>query len=339
MGSFHCIPSGCAEVVYQEYEGGKIRWQYPGENWREIQGDDYTLETISDTTLNTAYQLVYLSPIIRSGVLQGWSNESVWSTPFNFNGIENFVLQVNWKGNTFDQVNNIHSTFSNGDPGASNRIATYSIKITSQGVTTVRNLSPTFGIWLIRFEPKNINPKPTRCVFKVFRNGAVVHSETRNVCPEVEKIPCSLSDAHKSIEIKKLPYLEKVEVVPFAYSVFRQPGLSPAPIPIPQADPIPPECLNVYKNAIFVIPPNPDALNNPNAIPFDSFITQICSAPSCPPPEYQVICDCNYQNPCEPCPDGTCPIECNGVVCCYNDYGVSIKEISLSDYCGGTNEL
>ena len=167
-----------------------------------------------------------------------------------------------------------------------------------------------------------------QCEFKVFKNGQIVHQETRAVCPEVEKIPCKLSDVRHSIEIKKLPYLEKVEVVPYAYSAYKLPGV---PAPIVQADQIPAECLNIYNNAIYVIPPSGQGIY-PNGTPFDSFITQICSAPGCLPPEYQVICDCNN---CQSCPDGTCPIECNNHICCYNDYGVSVAQIPKSNYCGG----
>jgi hypothetical protein len=167
------------------------------------------------------------------------------------------------------------------------------------------------------------------CIFKVFKNGAIVHTETRTVCPEVEKIPCKLSDINHSIEIKKLPYLEKVEVVPYAYSAYKLPGVT---APIVQADKIPAECLNIYNNAIYVIPPSGIGIYS-NATPFDSFVAQICSAPGCPPPEYQVICDCQ----CQTCPGDTCPIECGDRICCYNDYGVSVQSIPKSDYCGGAS--
>ncbi len=112
-------------------------------------------------------------------------------------------------------------------------------------------------------------------------------------------------------------------------SAYKLPG---NPAPIVQIDPIPSNCLNVYNNAIFVIPPPIDALKDPDAVPFDSFVDQICSAPGCPPPEYQVLCDsCD----CENCPPGTRAVTCNGVVCCYGSDGKAVKEIAPEDYCGG----
>ncbi|HEY9772117.1 MAG TPA: hypothetical protein V6C71_27035 [Coleofasciculaceae cyanobacterium] len=43
MGNWHCIPSGCAEVVYQEYLPPSVRWRYGSEPWQEIDGDDYSI--------------------------------------------------------------------------------------------------------------------------------------------------------------------------------------------------------------------------------------------------------------------------------------------------------
>ena len=71
----------------------------------------------------------------------------------------------------------------------------------------------------------------------------------------------------------------------------------------------------------------------PGAVNPYVFIAQISSAPNCPPPEYTVICDCAM---CESCPDGTCPVECNGHICCYDTTtGVAVKEIPIDEYCGG----
>ena len=43
MGNWHCIPSSCAEVVYQEYLPPVVRWRYPDEDWQEIKADNFTL--------------------------------------------------------------------------------------------------------------------------------------------------------------------------------------------------------------------------------------------------------------------------------------------------------
>ncbi|NJL53497.1 MAG: hypothetical protein HC930_17425 [Hydrococcus sp. SU_1_0] len=172
---------------------------------------------------------------------------------------------------------------------------------------------------------------PDNCgdwTFTITKNGKSVHQESRSVKPEVQKIPCQLSDVSKQIEIEKFPYLERVEVIPWAYQNF---GANV------YRNNIPSNCLNIYKGHTTAIIPLPGGIPTPSNSSIDQdysygFITQICSAPGCPPPEYDVICDCNN---CESCPGDTCGIECNGVICCYNDYGTSIKEIAKSNYCGG----
>lgn len=312
MGNWHCIPSSCAEVVYQEYEPPKIRWRYSNEAWQEIIGaDDYSIQV--DTPNFTGGQC----QTSLYGVFGAWDGQDrvqILYVPGKITKVECAVVGNNYQIKV--RTTNNSNVYSAGN---------YHVyPINPVGTTKVLPMAGNLD---------NCGNKPTSCLFKVTKNGAIVYQETREFCPEIKKIPCKLSDVRHSIEIKKLPYLEKVEVVPYQYSASRQPGLSPAPIPIPQADPIPSECLNIYNNAIYVIPPNPNALRLPNATPFDSFVTQICSYPGCPPPEYQVICDCQ----CQTCPGDTCPIECDDHVCCYNDYGVSVAQIPKANYCGGNS--
>ncbi|MEO0011711.1 MAG: hypothetical protein RLZZ535_100 [Cyanobacteriota bacterium] len=48
MGNWHCVPSSCAEVVYQEYLPPTIRWRYGNEAWQEIQGAlNYSTQVIT----------------------------------------------------------------------------------------------------------------------------------------------------------------------------------------------------------------------------------------------------------------------------------------------------
>jgi hypothetical protein len=336
MGNWHCISSSCATVHYREYLGGKIRWRYGAEPWQEIAGDDYTTEVVPDLAANTTYQLVYRLGINPSnGQPQQWSTtESILSGQHQFNGIESWFIRIVWNSTTYNRYppQALFSFFTengNVQPNAGLRSANYSLIVQSQGQQIIKNLGNyTSPLWFIRLQAVDPAKRKTNCIFKVRKNGNVVYTETRAVCPEVQKIPCQLSTIEKQIEIQKIPYLEKVEVVPYQYSAYKFPNLIP---PIVQTDPIPSECLNIYNNAIFVIPPSGQGIY-PNAKPFNSFIAQICSAPGCPPPEYQVICDCNN---CESCPDGTCVVECEGQICCYGSDGVSVKSIALENYCGG----
>jgi hypothetical protein len=335
MGNWHCISSSCATVHYREYLGGKIRWRYGAEPWQEIAGDDYTTEVKPSYTRDTYYNYLYRRPVGVANNNLVWSNDIVWAGSIRFNGIQSFRLKIIHKGKTFYCPNNKYDTTVRdkdgnigSDPIFNQRTADYYIEVVSQGVTTTIFRGSDGGQWAIGFVAADGVPIPTVCLFKIFKKGVVVYTETRAVCPEVQKIPCQLSTIEKQIEIQKIPYLEKVEVVPYQYSAYKFPNLIP---PIVQTDPIPSECLNIYNNAIFVIPPSGQGIY-PNAKPFNSFIAQICSAPGCPPPEYQVICDCNN---CESCPDGTCAVECEGQICCYGSNGVSVKSIALENYCGG----
>jgi hypothetical protein len=335
MGNWHCIPSSCVEVVYQTYEPPKIRWRYPGFAWQEIIGaDDYTI-TQPQGQCNTGYLLKgryesahrnFCRQIIK------WYSLPNQPIPGKIIGFEERIISGVNKWVILYQL-----------PGFNQPIQAYTQLIDEFfGYFIIQNKDAcssgggqgygwTGGFFSID-SIKRADNQPDNCgdcVFIVTKNGQVVHTETRAVCPEVQKIPCKLSDVRHSIEIKKLPLLEKVEVVPYQYSAYKLPGV---PAPIVQADKIPAECLNIYNNAIYVIPPSGEGIY-PDATPFDSFVTQICSASGCPPPEYQVICDCNS---CESCPDGTCAVECDGQICCYDSDGVSVKQIATSNYCGVT---
>lgn len=352
MGNWHCVPSGCAEVVYQEYLPPVVRWRYPEEEWREIKADDYsfTEKTICPGVPHVFY---YRNAIINTFqcTLTGWSNEFIrsgWlgstSPPFtNFRLYSGNIL-IAYAATPEDWAGNIEkpfwsywrsSTFFCGENVPNHGTGRFFLYCDSAvGKDHLILNSTSRGILPYGFQPDpnaNLSPCQNSCVFKITKNGQTVHTETRSVCPEVEKIPCRLSDQPKKIEIEKIPYLERVEVVPYAYSAYRLPGL---PAPIAQADPIPDECLNIYNNAIYVVPPNPEALNNPDSTPFDTFIAQICSAPGCPPPEYGVLCD-DQCFECTECPPGTHPITCDDTVCCYGDDGRVVLEIPKFDYCGG----
>jgi hypothetical protein len=308
MGNWHCISSSCATVYYREYEPPKVRWQYPNEPWQEIKGDDYSVET--------------KVPNFTGGQCEGgYRVHCRWDgIPKASCFIEGKITSVKCVVTKFDRFVDGYGVVVTNDKGRTVVSTNYSGSLQNPNSNVVE-IEP-YGA------ANNCGNPPTACVFKVLKKGQVVHTETRTVCPEVQKIPCKLSSLGHSIEIKKLPYLEKVEVVPYQYSAYRSPSV---PAPIVQADKIPAECLNIYNNAIYVIPPSGQGIY-PNGTPFDSFVAQICSAPGCPPPEYQVICDCDS---CESCPDGTCAVECDQQICCYDTAtGKAIKTIAVANYCG-----
>jgi hypothetical protein len=318
MGNWHCIPSSCVEVVYQTYEPPKIRWRYPGFAWQEIIGaDDYTI-TQPQGQCNTGYLLKgryesahrnFCRQIIK------WYSLPNQPIPGKIIGFEERIISGVNKWVILYQL-----------PGFNQPIQAYTQLIDEffgyfiiqnkdacnsgggQGYGWTRGFFSIDSIKRADNQPDNCSD----CVFIVTKNGQVVHTETRAVCPEVEKIPCKLSDVRHSIEIKKLPLLEKVEVTDYGYLV-------PLDlVPIPGIDPlyaIPEQCLNIYKSWIFTTTPTDIVDYDQYTTANRNYIAQICSAPGCPPPEYQVICDCNS---CESCPSGTCAVECDGQICCYD---------------------
>lgn len=142
-----------------------------------------------------------------------------------------------------------------------------------------------------------------------------------------------MSKEQKVIKIKKIPFLERVEVVNYGYDVrlgFAIDGPKDYGFLLVK-DNIPDECLNIYKNNIASTIPNNFFQIANTAENNYQLIAQICSAPDCLPPQYNVECDCDRN--CEECPPGTCPLSCDDRICCYDDYGKSIKEILIDNYC------
>lgn len=335
VGNWYCVPSSCGRVVYREYLPPVVRWRYPGEAWQEIEGDDFTIVEELDLSLNTNYQIIAHTPLtVTNGQQQQWNTtDTVYSSQIQANGIEDWYLKIFWnKTNSFYYRYPPTAYFScfseNGNqaPSASQRSATFDLVYKTQGTWITKRLATTNALWLIRIEPVNPNLRKTICNLTITNNGQIVYEETRSVCPEVEQLPCRLSDEIKQITIEKIPYLERIEVIDYAYQNF---GLN-----VLRRD-IPNECLNIYNNLTTSIIPLPGGIPTPSNNPIDQdydygFIQQICSASNCPPPAYQVICDCN----CESCPKDTCPVECGDHICCYDDNGIAVKSIPIDNYCG-----
>jgi hypothetical protein len=96
MGNWHCVPSSCAEVVYQEYLPPVVRWRYPGENWQEIEADDYSLAQIQQPCPGQPHELNYG----RQNVLN--PRESCTRTDITI-----FAPRRSWTGNTNAPFSNL----------------------------------------------------------------------------------------------------------------------------------------------------------------------------------------------------------------------------------------
>lgn len=359
MGNWHCIDSSCAEVVYREYLPPSIRWKYDNEPWQEIEGDDYTLDVSGkyDTKSNLAYTFRAKAVCSGSSPPEGTAP----TVPRQF--VTGEVITVYTTG-TYDgfiynaeKINNgtnanvliTHLARSGG-----NLTTGYCEKKTlelplyarnkSGASVRVKNVSGSFkepyvtgSLFDIEFIPvvdrtvrTCINPINNDCTFTITKNGQVVYKQFRSSCPQVEKLFCRLSDQKHVIQIGKLPYLERIEI---RNQSIEEIYLPPAEFPILDVQSLPNQCLNVYRTYITAPPFLSDYVALPGVINPYKFITQICSAPGCPPPEYQVICDCVDE--CESCPEGTRAVICDDIVCCYDHDGKSVLNISLNNYCGG----
>ena len=306
MGNFHCVPNGCGRVVYREYLPSQVRYRARGENWQYVDGDSY--ELIEDDwnggrDPNKSYSLKYMT----HGAIYYSSKPAQVVLPIS-------DVRVVVGGQI---INGYYVADGRG-------ISTEVFDATSQwkGWLYVTRGRP---YEFLEFVPSDGSTENPYCTLTITKGNREIFKKTFEECPQVEKLPCRLSDEVKEIKIDKLPWLERIEVVPYFYGHF---GLNVYQSKIPD------ECLNIYKNLTTTVIPQFANFPTPsNASPATyGFVAQICSTPGCPPPEYNVICDCD----CEKCPDNTCPVECDGVVCCYDPQGKSIKSIPIENYCGGT---
>lgn len=309
MGSFHCIPEGCGRVIYQKYLPPVIRWRYPGEDWIEFIGHNYSYTFTEDCPVDY-YLVEFWYDYYESGDL--WQTNRYFRFPNLFYG-----KIINVQGNAFSGVYYTHVAVHYIDENGNQQIKRDFI-----------NTSPTSNYVVTDW--KLVKPPDVECdcIFKVYQDGEIVHQSTRDVCPEVEQLPCRLDDVIKEIKIEKIPYLQRIEV--------RNQGIDYLPLPTPllRPYPLPEECLNIYKTLVTAPPFLQDGVVLPDAFNIYQFVKQICSASGCPPPKYQVLCDCD----CEKYPNGTCPVPCGNHICCYDtSTGKAVKEIPIDKYCGSKN--
>jgi len=333
MGSFYCIPSGCAQIFYREYRSGRLEYQYPNEPKQVIKGNNLTYTTQTTPPpyygggCNKIYAVQYQLAVISNGVFIGWT--SVFNGAFlvgNDGPVSDVRLFI--QGVDYGIYEHYWFRFAGIPPEfPGNRTRPYSVVAKNKfgQDKAFLNITASSGFKLLGFIPSDgssnegCNP-PGTCTFKVFQAGTQIFSRTDTVCPTVEQFPPTLDEKSKSVIVSKFPYLERVEVVDYGYEQF---GLN-----LFRSD-IPDNCLNIYVNGVTAFIP-PPVLPVPYVAGNYNFITQICSDDGSPPPEYEVICDCE----CKSCPPNTCAVFCEDVVCCYDENGTAVETIPINEYCG-----
>ena len=123
------------------------------------------------------------------------------------------------------------------------------------------SLVPSSGVGAV---PGSVIPKIKRldgkpddcgdCTLKIFKNGQVVFERTADQCPEAEildsgedGINCEKSDRTEQIKIEKLPFLQRIEIRDQSIDPIY---VSPLEAPLLDTNPLPSECLNIYKTYV-----------------------------------------------------------------------------------------
>ena len=321
MQKFYCLKSRDPSFRYRRYQAPGIRYKYPDGGWILLpEVDDYTLEEITPPC-PMPHELNY-----------GRQNISIDSkgncTPTT---VYMFPPKTGWEGHTnapFRDLLIVNSAFNYTrlfpDPYAIKGFSTiwcsrwtsaYQVYVTDNTGTQRLILNASgFGLVIASFQVRPEYQKdcpPAKCKFTAFKKGAIVYEETRDICPEVERIVCNLQENYHTLLIKKEPDTEVVEVCDFTRDNDGSGNESRYPLPHNE--------LNVYvlKNI----------QNSQGEYTDYRFVAKLASHEDCPPPIYEPLCT-------KKCPNNTCPVRCLSHVCCYNDKGVSIDKILLSEYNG-----
>ena len=352
-------------VEITRFNAPKIKYKYPDEDWQEIDGDDYLLDNTpantellfsqyfiefeatvngrfppletrpviynhGDTirgTINASFANIILSSIVGDSSKTNWDINFDFLQGSNSNAPERYEETTCFKRNINWQVRGNESNYRNA-------FRTLFSTASNVGVTNLRNFTLVKDTSRNPLVCKTIKPK---CVFKVYKCEEIVHEETREVCPEVIKIPCQLDifgTANVSVDLEEDDLFILIE----GKTGFLPPTVE-ALIALTGAI-VNGDDFNLYLTQQI----NIQGITNPHECllllkvkKFQSveIIGQFCSD-GCPPPAdyslepvfhcplpiYNVVCE-NL----EQCPPDTCKIDCGDHICCYDENGINLKTI------------
>ncbi len=344
----HCL-------LIKTYKSPVIRWRYPGEEWQEIEGDNY--QVVDDAPIYNTDRRKFVTIdvwVIANGngnrkyhtedVIDGqlikmaFVESNVFIAPiFKMElkklSYKTLSLQVTYQdrdtnGNCRQSLKSINLYYLTSYTGYELKAQTWfnpSGTDASDRNNYKVGIKQDLGIQQFDIQPYNspnppqscTNPIPINCTFTITKNGQIVHTETRDICPEVEKLPCQAQPIEK-LEFQTSP----LGYIATSNKSFSQDGQTAVDIPT--------GCVDVYN----VIPSVPiGGTIGSSGVPIWSFKGQFCSSTGCPEPEIlhlDGLCD-----PCQSCPSDTCAVECDEQICCYDESGIAVKTIALNNYCGG----
>ena len=350
-GSWYCVQSDCAIVRWREYLPPKVRWRYPDENWNSLIADGYTIEQDFDPNDDDVFDWYYLEFTAEVAsryppyITQPAIHEAGDVIPVGVNGsfpgvflnsINPIKIQPNYNVQ-FDYVSNFggcrKKTFETAivskHPDSSGKRCRTEESGSTASNPAIKNISAPILVKDTLRNPITCINYNNNCNFTVYFQGKVVYGKITTDCPEVELIPCKLSDVYKQIKIEKLKHLERIEVVDYFYDISCFPIISDQP-PKYRCElgfsATSPECLNIYKNPVFLDEPNNSYYDAFERFLLPNFQKEICSYLGCPPPEFEVICGCE-----ENCPENTCEVDCGDHICCYGSDGKAVISISKNN--------
>jgi len=328
---FNCTSNTCARVVYQKYEPPGIRYRYPGEEWVEVDGDDWRIEEALTGRGKLIFEILQVNWRKRNNTAPREvtsTQETTLEIPIlRVSEIYLPVLTYLDSSNTYDVENYSLS-------GRLGVLRTDSRNPTPDwGNTHTPRIQGNYGYVVGTDRNHRLEIEESRtCKLIILKKSVEVLEIIGDECPEVELIEdCELSDEYEEIRTNKIARWQTLKVVDNVSDLFLTELLEN----IFFGD-IPPNCRDVWLAPILDLDFS-SLIGDDEQFRFRDelyqYVGQICSADGCPPPEFTIYCDCE----CESCPDGTCAVICDDHVCCNDpDTGVNITSIPLDNYCGET---
>ncbi len=145
--------------------------------------------------------------------------------------------------------------------------------------------------------------------------------------PTYLEITGKLESKWFAYKVEKKAWIERLEVVGFAYNFSNFGILDLSRNILEPFSPIDSSCFNVYvtnNTEDLIIPPiAPTGYVEP-MFPWETELKyQICNKNKNEPLKFYVTCGCEA----EICPPGTCKVDCGDHICCYDSNGIAVAEI------------
>lgn len=292
-------------LIYEtmpRYMPPRVTYRYTNEPWQVVSpADDYRIVPVYDPT---RYYRLEISSYKRDGIC-GYANDTLLRTiyyPYNqFKG-------GSW---SFGIVRSLEETnpYNNDGIWKANQIGLrtpegwvettfYCIYEGCKIKDDIYNSYSRSWPWVSRVDP--IDGAPINYRFDVYYKQNLVYQETRNIQPEAEILP-------ESCEYHN----EDKKFVRDYYNTSRYAWMSEI---------VDSNCVHILANINHGIPP-------------ESYIIPISLYYKCSDCDLPPKIDTECIPDCLKCPQGTCPIPCGNVMCCYNSEGVSVVTIPIDRYC------